>query len=204
MKLHAWSAFWTAFWLVGLLVGGFLVIGCAQGAPPEALPTKYHAVIDTSFSDQERQDVVDGIDSWTAAVGPDISWSFSTATPDAIATAPGLGSGELDVVRLSSIGDLTEPCLLQGGPYGCYAAGRAYLAVDELMAAGNPYNYTTGDTDLQTLTAHEVGHFFGQVHTDEISVMQQDLQDMDTHPSWYDVDVYCTMHRCPGRMRRDQ
>lgn len=186
-----------------------VLLGCAKGTgsidPP---PSLYSVKLDSSFSSAEMQDVVQGIDNWSSAVGPDLTFSYNEL-PEGGAGPQGVNPATtLVVVRLSALTDLTVPCLLQGGPYGCYSGGVAYLAVDALFADVSMGYWQAGEPDpsdvmLVRMSSHEVGHFLGMQHNQTTSVMEAELPAMADRPTYYDVAEYCRLHRCPLKEGRD-
>jgi hypothetical protein len=186
-----------------------LLAGCAHEVVTPPAATTFHVIVDEDFSEAEREDVILGIDAWTTAVGADLKFSYSTAPHATLLDAPGRNTGELHILRLSTLGDLGEPCLLQATWVACYADGRAYLGMDDIFAyTGTSPTITNPDQLAKTLTSHEIGHFLGLDHAQGDVVMAADPANMSLAPTRYDAEAYCAGvgvgERCPLRDSRDR
>lgn len=185
----------TAFVLLGcglLAVLTFaLLTGCsAHGVALVEEPpvTTYTVIVDDAFTLDEQTSIAAGADAWAAAVGPDLTFGYVTASraqiDAALDRAPKLTT--VYVVRVESAGEIPS-CLLQAELVGCYLNQRVWLAASDIGVL----------RAWAKIPMHEIGHFLGLPHTTQGSVMREAIVDMAFAPTSTDVASYCRLHACP-------
>lgn len=174
-----------------LIIGTLASISCAHRVDSPPISSSLQVIISDEFNGPEKISIAGGFDSWSAAVGTDLTFQYISADMSTINSGLS-GTPPENTVYIIRVDDIsTVDCLLMASNVACFKApNRIFFQSLAISATGT----------WKRISAHEAGHALGLQHTAEYpSCMMSEIASMSDFPTPTDVDEYCRLHGCPNR-----